>query len=1003
MKIFHSRILFTLLAFFLIQTMAYAATLYVKTDGGNDLNPGTSWAGAKKTVQAAINVANAGDQIWVAAGTYNEHIVNKQVGNVAVDMGIYGGFAGTETFLSQRNIETNITVLHGTNNGIVVTINNAAGRETRIDGFYITGGNKSSTPGDPGGGINITGSAPTIANNIIKGNLSYGIGAGVSIRYFQPLPGGGAGYPLIVNNKIVDNFIYEFAGDGGGIGIVGSSPEIRNNVIARNQANQNGGGICMWEDSAPVIANNFIIANVSNILDGGSDMNYGGGGIFASSFYQNGTPCDECISAPKIFNNVIAANGALKGGGLAITDSAIIPSKYGVALITNNTIAANSGAGIHWATAAPLIRNNLVVNNTWGLEQWNIGTNSPIIAYNNVFGNTLQGVSTNYEGISDATGTSGNISADPKLANSRIGDYHIQPNSPCVNAGSSTAANVDWNDIDGQPRIAGAAVDIGADESDGTVWNVATPVIRVKTDGDDANDGSNWANAKRTLAAGIQAAAANGGEVWVKAGTYLERITAPAFVHLYGGFAGTETQRSGRSIYANPTIIDGNNVPPVVSFEKAGYLISTLDGFFVQHGGTYVGPPPSLPIVTGRYGGRGGGLFIRTSGPTVENNTIRWNSIGSPYTTLQPFPEGAGIGCFIAHPVITANSILENENIALQSNGGGIYCKDSRPWIKQNLIQNNRAVNGAAAYCTASEPVFHANYFNGNTMYYYSGLIAGATKGAITLYLCRNFVVDGNHISGNIAATGAGICLPTCFNGKILNNVFSANRAEQEELATGQGAGIYCIVSQTPSGDHLDDVLIVNNTFVGNIAKDFLFNQGGWGGAMAFDILEERLVVANNIIAFNSSGIWKQQPQVNPNVPDLIRNDVFDNPEGAGTDYNYVNLAAGATDISVNPLFANKTGGDYHLQPSSPCIDNGDATIAGLPTTDIDGNTRPKDGDYNGIAKIDIGAYEFSQCTGDLQGQDGDVDGMDLVQWRLTPGAITLQAFASCFGRDDCQ
>ena len=122
--------------------------------------------------------------------------------------------------------------------------------------------------------------------------------------------------------------------------------------------------------------------------------------------------------------------------------------------------------------------------------------------------------------------------------------------------------------------------------------------------------------------------------------------------------------------------------------------------------------------------------------------------------------------------------------------------------------------------------------------------------------------------------------MPTCFNGRILNNVIAGNRAEQEELATGQGAGIYCIVSQTPSGDHLDDVLILNNTFVGNIAKDFLFNQGGWGGAMAFDILEERVVVANNIVAFNSSGIWKQQPQVNPNVPDLIRNDVFDNPEG---------------------------------------------------------------------------------------------------------------------------
>ena len=251
----------------------------------------------------------------------------------------------------------------------------------------------------------------------------------------------------------------------------------------------------MWENSAPVIANNFIMANASNILDGGSNMNYGGGGIYACSYYEDGTPCSACISAPKIFNNVIAANGALKGGGLAIASS-----NGGVAEITNNTIANNSGAGIHWATAAPLIRNNLVVNNTWGLEQWNIGTNSPVMAYNNVFGNTLQGVSTNYEGISDATGTSGNISADPKLANYRIGDYHIQPDSPCVNAGSSAAVGVGWTDIDGQPRIASSSVDIGADESDGAAWNVATPVIRVKTDGDDANDGSSWPIAKKTLA-----------------------------------------------------------------------------------------------------------------------------------------------------------------------------------------------------------------------------------------------------------------------------------------------------------------------------------------------------------------------------------------------------------------------------------------------------------------------------------------------------------------------
>jgi hypothetical protein len=284
-------------------------------------------------------------------------------------------------------------------------------------------------------------------------------------------------------------------------------------------------------------------------------------------------------------------------------------------------------------------------------------------------------------------------------------------------------------------------------------------------------------------------------------------------------------------------------------------------------------------------------------------------------------------------------------------------------------------------------------------MYTYSGYIAGATFGAVTLYLCRDFLIDGNRISGNIAAIGAGICLPTCFNGRILNNVIADNRAENDNLFVGCGAGIYVLISQSPMGDALDDVLILNNTFSGNMAIDLVYAQGGWGGAMAFDILEERLVVANNIVAFNSSGIWKQA--VNPNIPDLIRNDVFDNPEGPGTNFNYVNLSPGPTDISVDPLFVEKAGGDYHLEPASPCIDSGDESLSDLPTTDIDGNTRPKDGDFDGIARVDMGAYEFSQCAGDREG-DGDVDGSDLVQWRLNPGGITLQAFAACFGRVDC-
>ena len=104
----------------LFQATAYSQIIRVKS-GGDDANTGENWTLAKKTVQAAIDGASEGDEIWVAAGSYEEHIQNKVIGDVAVNVALYGGFAGTEDFLSQREYEANLTVLHGTNNGTVVT------------------------------------------------------------------------------------------------------------------------------------------------------------------------------------------------------------------------------------------------------------------------------------------------------------------------------------------------------------------------------------------------------------------------------------------------------------------------------------------------------------------------------------------------------------------------------------------------------------------------------------------------------------------------------------------------------------------------------------------------------------------------------------------------------------------------------------------------------------------------------------------------------------------
>jgi len=113
-------------------TSAGAQTIHYVDDDAIGANTGTSWADAFTTLQPALAAAQPGDQIWVAAGTY--------VGNftLAVEVGLYGGFAGTETELTQRDWKANPTILDGNLTGSVVTSPVGATATTRIDGFTIT-------------------------------------------------------------------------------------------------------------------------------------------------------------------------------------------------------------------------------------------------------------------------------------------------------------------------------------------------------------------------------------------------------------------------------------------------------------------------------------------------------------------------------------------------------------------------------------------------------------------------------------------------------------------------------------------------------------------------------------------------------------------------------------------------------------------------------------------------------------------------------------------------
>jgi hypothetical protein len=113
---------------------------------------GGSWAEAFRTEGEGLTSATAGDEVWVAAGTYEESIVLKS------EVALLGGFAGGEVARGERDVEANRTVIdaskvrEGEPAYHVVVMDSIS--SATLDGFTVTGGKAWGSHEDHyGGGI----------------------------------------------------------------------------------------------------------------------------------------------------------------------------------------------------------------------------------------------------------------------------------------------------------------------------------------------------------------------------------------------------------------------------------------------------------------------------------------------------------------------------------------------------------------------------------------------------------------------------------------------------------------------------------------------------------------------------------------------------------------------------------------------------------------------------------------------------------------------------------
>ena len=368
---------------------------YVKQDGVGNCG---SWAQACR-LPVALMLANSGDQVWVAEGTYLPTTSFDRALSFSLKSGValYGGFPAAGGEWASRDPQVYHSILSGNigesgtqaDNSYHVVTADGVGSTAILDGFTINGGNANGAiPDNNGGGLYLESSSPTLTNLVISGNSSE-FGGGMYAN---------AGTPDVSNVEFTGNYAVSF---GGGLYLESSNAVIQMALFRDNEAQFYGGGI-----------------------------------------HNN-------LSSPLLENVTISTNTSAYGGGMTNVNQSN-PSLLNVT-ITGNTTAdytgtEGGGAMYNQYSCTPVIRNSII----WGNDSVQI-KNTDIDYHAEIYYSIVQG------GCPASSECEDLLSVDPLLGS--LADnggftqtYALGAGSPAVEAGDPDPAFCPATDQRGVPR-----------------------------------------------------------------------------------------------------------------------------------------------------------------------------------------------------------------------------------------------------------------------------------------------------------------------------------------------------------------------------------------------------------------------------------------------------------------------------------------------------------------------------------------------------------------------